>query len=677
MNAWRIGTAAMVGLWATASADAQVNRPIVTTSDFVRPEISRLNLEDLEEPNDGLFELSWSAAFSNLQSYQYEITYDLSATMTNPNPRLIELDNTVDAGEREGTAIAGQTYRLRMRPSQVLFDESAPDQIIRGNDQIRNIVVNVFPSDRPADEMVNGTATWQFQYDTIAPDPPTILEVLPGERRLIAQFTPPPEDNNEFNQFFEAVYCVATSSAGFPGYRPDPAPEEGHDLGVLPCEQPLTARVGRTLTQVEFSGGLSNGVPVAVALRTIDGFDNVGGLSDVVTSTPTPIFDFFEWYQLNADSDELEQGGFCFVATAAYGSQHHPWVVGLRAFRDQVLGRSPSGVGLTRMYYGLSPGWAEWIRHSPARRMLSQAVLAPAVAWAAGRLVAPWLGGVLFLILLGRRLRRSSRGRKALGGGAAVCLAALGTSSTAWAEVELGHSSRSEARMIGQRPRSALPVGLGFEFKIGPYLPRMGSSEATNPAWDNIFGAGSMNPLFNVGAEVLFFRKFGSLGAYGSAGFAKWTGRGLLPESTPGTPVESEDDTTLNVVPLTLQLTYRLDFIADATPVPLIPYFRGGLAYTFFWVTDGNGSVARFERGPDEADDLFGRGGKFGLTGTAGVALLLNFIDNSAVQKLYNSTKIRGTYLFWELVAGEVDNFGEPGFDFSDFTWNAGLRLEW
>jgi hypothetical protein len=157
---------------------------------------------------------------------------------------------------------------------------------------------------------------------------------------------------------------------------------------------------------------------------------------------------------------------------------------------------------------------------------------------------------------------------------------------------------------------------------------------------------------------------------YGSVGFARWQGSGLDEDRIP-----TADDTTLNIIPLTLQAGYRADFIVKYTPVPLVPYVRGGLAYYIYWVTDGNGELGRVEN-PD-GDDFVGQGGKFGVVGTAGVALLLNFFDVRSTRSLYNSTGIRGTYLFFEGMIADVNGFGQEGFDFSDLSWNAGLSMEW
>lgn len=674
-NAWRSPALGLAMLtWAVPAHAQFIGQPVVNTSGFARPDLQRLNLQEVEE-NEGFIELSWSASFSALRAHDYEITYDRTRVTDSgqvQDANLIVLDNTTNAGEAEGSAQPGVTYTIRIRPRQVVLDLDTPEEgdIIRVNDRPWNLIVRVFPSDRPNDQDVSGTASWQFRVDTIAPPAPEITDVIPGERRVAAAIIPPQLEDNEDLEFFEAVYCVATSSVGFPGYEPPGPSEEGNSIEDLPCEDFETARVSEDLEVVEVREGLQNGIPVAIAVRSVDTFDNVGPLSNVQIQTPIPISDFYEWYRLQGGEEE---GGFCFVATAAWGSQAHPWVVGLRAFRDRVLAASPSGAALIRGYYGASPPAAEWVRQMPHRRHAVQALLLPVVWVAAVRMAAPWLGGAVLLVLVARVLRRRFE-RKRRG---SVRAAATGVLLLGVVTVPSSAFAQQRAEAAAQRPKPALPVGLGFEFKAGPYLPRLAQEDNANPAFGNIFGSDDPSPQFTFGSEVQLYRGFGSLGLYGSVGYANWNGRGLLPGSTPDAPLRSDDETTLNLIPLTAQVVYRFDILVDRTPVPLVPYVRGGLAYTVFWITDGAGRVSRVENGTaTEDDDFVGRGGKFGLTGTVGMSLLLNFVDRRAAQNLYNTTKIRGTYLFFELQHNEVDDFGSPGFDFSDTTWNAGLFLE-
>jgi hypothetical protein len=72
-------------------------------------------------------------------------------------------------------------------------------------------------------------------------------------------------------------------------------------------------------------------------------------------------------------------GGFCFIATAAYGSYLHPEVQVLRDFRDDWLETNALGRSLVRFYYRHSPPLAAFIRERPALRAVTRFALTPAV----------------------------------------------------------------------------------------------------------------------------------------------------------------------------------------------------------------------------------------------------------------------------------------------------------
>ncbi len=72
-------------------------------------------------------------------------------------------------------------------------------------------------------------------------------------------------------------------------------------------------------------------------------------------------------------------GGGCFIATAAYGSYMHPYVVELRIFRDNVLMKSSPGREFISLYYKYSPPLAEYISEHEAARIFVRFLLTPLV----------------------------------------------------------------------------------------------------------------------------------------------------------------------------------------------------------------------------------------------------------------------------------------------------------
>jgi len=100
-----------------------------------------------------------------------------------------------------------------------------------------------------------------------------------------------------------------------------------------------------------------------------------------------------------------DSGGFCFIATAAWGTPMAPQVVTLRRFRDNVLLTNAPGRAFVRAYYKLSPPLARVIARHGALRWAARVALAPVVACVAWPLPC---AGLVALALLG--VRRFGRG---------------------------------------------------------------------------------------------------------------------------------------------------------------------------------------------------------------------------------------------------------------------------
>jgi hypothetical protein len=146
-----------------------------------------------------------------------------------------------------------------------------------------------------------------------------------------------------------------------------------------------------------------------VAVVAINRFGNASSPTNLVAGTPMDEIDFYQKYRNDGGTSK---GGYCFVATAAYGSYDHPMVRTLRAFRDRVLLGSPGGAWLVSAYYAASPPLARFIDGSDVRRTVARGLLWPVVFLAAAWLAAPpplKLIGLLFVlvsVLLWRERRR-------------------------------------------------------------------------------------------------------------------------------------------------------------------------------------------------------------------------------------------------------------------------------
>jgi len=94
-------------------------------------------------------------------------------------------------------------------------------------------------------------------------------------------------------------------------------------------------------------------------------------------------------------------GGPCLIATAAYGSEDHPYVKILRNFRDTYLLDNPAGRKFVRIYYYHSPSLADIIEHNRGLRAMVRYALTPIIISSAFVLYAgPFEKSIACILLL-------------------------------------------------------------------------------------------------------------------------------------------------------------------------------------------------------------------------------------------------------------------------------------
>ncbi len=111
-----------------------------------------------------------------------------------------------------------------------------------------------------------------------------------------------------------------------------------------------------------------------------------------------------------------EDGGRCFIATAAFGSYLHPYVGLLRDFRDIFLLTNKAGQAFVQWYYRVSPPLAARIADSATLKTAVRIMLLPVVGFSVLALniglfwsVFIILAFLLIACLAGRKLMRSAR----------------------------------------------------------------------------------------------------------------------------------------------------------------------------------------------------------------------------------------------------------------------------
>jgi len=275
--------------------------------------------------------------------------------------------------------------------------------------------------------------------------------------------------------------------------------------------------------------------------------------------------------------------------------------------------------------------------------------------------------------------------------------------SVAEAKGVIGNSSSELVPPAPERYES--PQRFMFELKFTPYSPKIDQSaglgagqtpfaDLFNPQYDDKGkSTKGQQPgyrlLTSVEFDVQFLRRaYGNFGIGITTGFYRRSTHGFelnsqtntdsqgvtttsfVPCSVPNC-TRSGDQTALNVLPLSVLFVYRFDLLANKYHIPLVPYFKVGLAYYVWWIENGTGFGSVAQK-PESA-----YGGTFGFVLNPGIALQLDFIERGVAHTLDGELGINHTYLFCELNYANVNGFGASNkLNLSDTMLNAGIAFE-
>ena len=222
----------------------------------------------------------------------------------------------------------------------------------------------------------NGTVTSQtiaFEVDLQAPRPPSITEITPGDTSLTVTWEDQ-QNAGEDGLTYKVYWC----------------PQQFSNSGKAAC-----SKSGELTALSYMISGLENNKEYYVGVTAVDKHDNEGLLSETQNASPVEVEDFFEYYKALGGR---ENGDFCFIATAAWGTKSAHDVVILRRFRDRFLMTNPVGRLFVRTYYTLSPPIARFISHSEPLKAMVRVALTPFV-WFARASLASGLFLILFLLV--------------------------------------------------------------------------------------------------------------------------------------------------------------------------------------------------------------------------------------------------------------------------------------
>lgn len=243
--------------------------------------------------------------------------------------------------------------------------------------------------------------------------------------------------------------------------------------------------------------------------------------------------------------------------------------------------------------------------------------------------------------------------------------------------------AQADPRPRDRAGRPGSPQRFALEFKMGPYLPnidRVYTGPGLGP-YASIFGETDDTglaidqprqfPMPVLAFEWQFLYLAGPLGLGTQVGFFRDKAQALVAEPTDDRLRSDADETKFVIIPVALLAVYRFELLADRFHVPLVPFVKGGVAYSFFWNTSGSGNLARNSQG-DVA-----RGGVPGWQLNLGGMLRMDFLEPGTAKKLDRLTGINHTYIFGEYQLSRINNFGVGQvLDVGDSTWFAGLAIE-
>ncbi len=194
------------------------------------------------------------------------------------------------------------------------------------------------------------------------------------------------------------------------------------------------------------------------------------------------------------------------------------------------------------------------------------------------------------------------------------------------------------------RAQVSSPRWGSFELGAGPYTPNIDSEFTGAAPYREVLGS-SQRWMFRAGLGKSLYTGFGDLEVGFRTGFFRATGRAVYLDTGTNTYVKSGDDTSFNVIPTSLTVTYYFDYLAERFRwIPITLYGRAALE-RYNWWTNTTGGTSKV-------------GATNGWSVTGGAALLLDAFDPDLARELDNESGINHTYLFFDFTHTQVDDFG-------------------
>ncbi len=260
----------------------------------------------------------------------------------------------------------------------------------------------------------------------------------------------------------------------------------------------------------------------------------------------------------------------------------------------------------------------------------------------------------------------------------------------------LGLSGAAMASDVGDHELPSWHV----ELLLKPYQPKISKNAAKQDFYNLMYG--ESEPIMTTFATHHYlWDGFGLLGLGVSVGYWKTTGNTRIcqdanentipcygqPGDTDETraaqtalvaaSTEGNSSTQLMVVPVSLEVVYRIDYLNREWDIPLDAYAQFGLDYHLWWATT-EGSIAETTSTNDDGttETTKGKGATPGMNASVGLMLDLSFLEPVTASRGRNNG-IAASYLFFEWNWSQGDGFSQPNrLDMSSSGWSLGLGMD-
>lgn len=275
-----------------------------------------------------------------------------------------------------GTDVLNPTFELKYNNNRIDYSEETTSTLSFSLSEIFTTVpiensetfkVDLVMSyDTSLSQNQTKTTSFTFYYDTLAPSKASNLKLVGGDKSINVSWEYPSDEDE--TQIDKVVIYYKDSEAD--NYSQKEATSLSTEYKLIDL-----------INEHEYS----------VYIKLYDLAGNESENSEELTAIPVPVDDFYKYYR---KSGGKEDGGYCFIATAAYGSYDNGMVKILRNFRDAYLPQA-----FIDTYYKYSPPIANIIAKSKVLSFLMRILLEPFVIYADFFLYATMLFKFLLLFM--------------------------------------------------------------------------------------------------------------------------------------------------------------------------------------------------------------------------------------------------------------------------------------